>query len=163
MHALLDTLQQQGWTIDKPSRPWTIPVPIRTRYDWVPSQVISLLCSISRASAPDERAWLVTGADFNGQSIAAFRWNEWEHLSLGAAKADGDRAWMLEIEAFWDDHFPISTSVRGGYAFLAIERDSLNVVMGREPEFEETELVAESFIETLRMMSIRASEVSLFA
>jgi len=55
--------------------------------------------------------------------------------------------------AFWDRHLPVLMSVRDGYAYLAIERDSLRVVAGREPEYEEVTPVADTVGEMLALVA----------
>jgi hypothetical protein len=43
-------------------------------------------------------------------------------------------------------------SVKSGYAYFALQSDSLKVVCGEEPEFEATGEVASSFGEFLQML-----------
>lgn len=67
-------------------------------------------------------------------------------MSLEAA--DGDDEWLANIKTFWDLHFPIWMSIADGYEFAAVDLTSNRhgtIVFGREPEFEETELVARSY------------------
>jgi hypothetical protein len=59
----------------------------------------------------------------------------------------------VAIVAFWDRHLPVLMSVRDGYGYLAIERDSLRVVSGREPEYEETTPVADTVGEALALVA----------
>jgi hypothetical protein len=44
-------------------------------------------------------------------------------------------------------------SVRDGYAYLAVERETLCVVEGDEPEYEEARVVAQSVLEVLERMA----------
>jgi hypothetical protein len=87
---------------------------------------MAMVCS------PDEKAWLLTEADFAGTSGSAYAWNEWEQQSLEAAGSD--EAWKATIVSFWDDHLSILFSTRSGYAFFALEKDGLGVVYGEKPE-----------------------------
>ena len=78
-----------------------------------------------------------------GQTDSAFRWNEWELLSLEAA--GDDAAWRAEILAFWDAHLPIVLSVAEGYAYYALSLPDGAVIQGSEPEFEDCRTAAPSF------------------
>jgi hypothetical protein len=67
-------------------------------------------------------------------------------MSLEAAGDDADCA--AEVRAFWDAHLPFLLSVRDGYAYFAVctAADGFGrIVAGREPEFEEATVVADSF------------------
>lgn len=55
-----------------------------------------------------------------------------------------------EIKEFWNNHLPIIMSVKGDYSYYAISIMSGSIVQGEEPEFEECEIVADSFEEFLR-------------
>jgi hypothetical protein len=71
-------------------------------------------------------------------------------MSLDAA--DGDIRLVTAIRKFWDSHLLFLFSVRGGYSYHAIRTAEPGfgcVVEGREPEFEEAWVVAESFDEFL--------------
>ncbi|MDQ3281373.1 MAG: hypothetical protein M3Q69_08170 [Acidobacteriota bacterium] len=110
--------------------------------------------AVERCVAADERVWFLSSADFEEQSDAAFAWNEFEVASLAATEVDD--AWKRQITSFWARHLPIATSVRSGYAFLAIElRGSSTgpVVIGREPEYESVSPVCDSFSELLRLFA----------
>ena len=72
----------------------------------------------------------------------AYAWNEWELQSL--ATAGNDEEWRGRIREFWDAHLPVLMSVKSGYGYFAIERESLKVVAGNEPEYEDTTIVATS-------------------
>jgi len=94
----------------------------------------------------DGRGRVVSQSDYEGMSGAAFRWDEWERLSLDAACDDAK--FITEIRAFWDCHFPFLFSVHSGYAYHAIctAADQFgHVVEGYEPLFEEALPVADSF------------------
>lgn len=96
----------------------------------------------------DETSWFLCCDDYNGTSESAFKWNEFENLSLEAAGDDSE--WKEEIRQWWDKRLPIIISVREGYSFYAIDLEGGNgrIVRGEEPEFEEAEVVADSFFLT---------------
>jgi len=94
---------------------------------------------------PDETCWFLCGDDFNGSSDSAYCWNEIESQSIEIA--EGYPEWKAEIKEFWDKHLPIMLSVKSGYAYFAVNLfDNFGaVVYGIEPEYEETEKIANSF------------------
>jgi hypothetical protein len=50
--------------------------------------------------------------------------------------------------------------VKSGYAYLAIAQDTLQIVQGEEPEYEDATVVAPSFGELLRMFALADSKLS---
>ena len=90
----------------------------------------------------NQTEWFLCEADFAGTSGSAFRWDEWEQMSLQAAGDDAQFA--AKVRAFWDEQLPFMLSVRDGYAYYAI-RTSANgfgrIIGGREPEFEDASVV----------------------
>jgi hypothetical protein len=108
--------------------------------------------AVALAVSGDEKSWVLTSTDFRGSSEKAFAWNEWEKLSLDWAK--GDQTWQQRIR--WDVHLPIVLSVKSGYSFYAIERTTLQVVHGEEPEFEETTPTCDSFTELVGLITARS-------
>lgn len=93
----------------------------------------------------DETMWFLCAEDFDIQGDKAFQWNEWELISL--TSAEGDTKWQSEIREFWDNHLPIIMSVKGEYSYYAIAIKDGSIVHGAEPEFEECEIVAASFMD----------------
>lgn len=119
-------------------------------------QWLTLLDGVESAVNPEETAWLLCAGDYAAQGDGAFRWDEWERLSLESAA--GDPAWEAEIRRFWDRRLPITLSVGDGYAYYALSTEDGAVVYGREPEFEECGAVAASpaeFLEKIRTGAIR--------
>ena len=161
MHTeLTDALRQRGWFIDDAAA-CSVPELVAERYEWVPPQVLETLSSTGVVLAPDKKSWLLTGAVFDGTVEAAFRWDEWERLSLESAI--GDEEWAKSIVEFWDQHFPIAMSVRTGYGYLALRKSDLRVVVGEEPEFEETEEFSSSFFQLqLALESLEAGTLEWF-
>lgn len=143
----LVALAKAGWSIQETPSPRALPPEFARRYGWLPAEVTEYLASLRQGAAPHDRAWLVTSAEIHGDSDSAFAWNQWELDSLEAAEGDDD--WIGSITAFWDDHCPLYISVDGRYAYLAIRRADGRIVGGSEPEYEETEPVADSLPEML--------------
>jgi hypothetical protein len=147
----LARLAALGWRVDSAPAPGPLPGAVASRYPWIPASHREFIQETRCAVSPEEKAWLLTAADFSMESETPYAWNEWERQSLDAAGSDED--WKQEIEAFWDDHCPILISVKSGYAYFAIERGSLRVVRGEEPEFEETAPVASSVLDFLQRIA----------
>jgi hypothetical protein len=134
-----------------------LPENISKRYLNIPEAYIEFLKRVKSCSTPGDKGWFICLDDYAGTSNSAFRWNEFESISLEAA-AD-DEAWRKEITQFWDYHLPIFFSVHSGYEYFAINlKDSFGaIVTGYEPEFEETEKVVDSFAQFLN--AIRSGQV----
>ncbi len=109
----------------------------------------------------DDKTWVLTSRDFSSTTDAAFAWNEWERQSLEAAA--GDPVLEALIVAFWNDHCPVMMSVRSGYAYLAIEKGTLLIVEGDEPELEEARVVASSLLEALERAAPSEATTSRWA
>ena len=79
----------------------------------------------------------------NDADDSAFRWNEFELISLEAAS--GDEKWQADIREFWDNYLPIVMSVAGDYHYYAIGIKTGEIFDGWAPEFEAPEIVAPNF------------------
>ena len=139
-------MKENGWNIE-----WNeikgnyLPETITNRYRNIPKQWLEFISSIKRLVSADETMWFLCAEDFTAKSNEAFQWNEWELISLGSA--EGDAEWQNEISQFWDNHLPIVMSLRGSYSYYAIAIKDGSIVHGSEPEFEECEIVADSFMD----------------
>ena len=149
--GLLEKLRSLGWQVELLDRPQGLPEEVSGRYPWIPADYAQVIARAKTIVSPDETAWLLTAHDFSGTGARAYAWNEWERQSLEAA--GDDSAWQDEIRTFWNRHFPVLTSVKSGYAYLAIDSATARVVSGEEPEYEETEVVAGSMKELLGLIT----------
>ncbi|MCI9510780.1 MAG: SMI1/KNR4 family protein [Oscillibacter sp.] len=146
-----ECLQSRGWKIERyEGAAPGVPETLRKRYP-ASERWLAWIGGVKSAVNGDEATWLLCAEDYAGQGGAAFRWNEWELLSL--ASADGDPAWEAEIRRFWDAHLPIIMSVADGrYSYYALSAADGAVVSGGEPEFEVCETAAaslEAFLEKI--------------
>lgn len=128
-----------------------------SRYKELPNDYLGFLKVVKQCITPNEKTWFLCEDEYNNRSDIAFKWNEFELLSLEAAM--GDDIWKSEITAWWDNYLPIVMSVNGGYSFYAIDltNEIGAIVRGYEPEFEEVEKVAnnlEDFFELIMSNSI---------
>lgn len=105
-----------------------------------------------RIISPDEKTCFLCCDEYNDRSDLAFKWNEFELLSLEVAQDDNE--WAEEIRQWWNAKLPIIISVKDGYSFYAIDMKDCKrkIVRGEEPEFEETEIIANSFNEFLELI-----------
>ncbi|RST59315.1 SMI1/KNR4 family protein [Siminovitchia terrae] len=149
---------ENGWDITKKSGfQLNIDSSIISRYKEIPNNYLDFLSVVEKCITPNEKTWFICEDEFNNSSDAAFKWNEYELLSLEAAM--DDYIWTSEITTWWDNYLPIVMSVDGGYSFYAIDltNDKDAIVRGYEPEFEEVEKVAntlEEFLELIMSNSI---------
>lgn len=145
--AAISQLREQGWTVaEQAGRTFRLPPTIADRYPRLPGSLVEFLSGLTQCVDGSQTIWFLSQSDYEGTSGAAFRWDEWEQLSLDAAR--GDAKIITEIRAFWDSHFPFMFSVHSGYAYHAVctDRDRFGqIVEGYEPEFEEALPVADSF------------------
>lgn len=146
-HSALERLKSAGWIVRFQASQQVLPNIIENRFAWVPAEIKDVIKELEKAVSPDEKAWLLGMPDFKAAGSAAFKWNEWERMSLDAAK--GNPSLTVAIRRFWDLHFPVAHSVKSGYAYFAIRKEDLSVVCGEEPEFEEAIVVAPSFLELI--------------
>lgn len=73
-------------------------------------------------------------------------------MSLEAA--EGDENLENEVKQFWNSHLPIMMSVGGCYEYYAIALNDGSIVHGSEPEFEESLVLADSFVDFLLKIEI---------
>lgn len=147
LRAQLAELRTHGWRVDLPSAGvLTLPIGFLARYDGLPDELLDFLGGFDVCANPTNDSWLVSGRDLSAPE--AFRYNEFERMSLEAAQ--GDSEWAESIRAFWTNHFPVLISVAGSYQYFALALDGPNkgaVVYGAEPEFESISGVAPSLAE----------------
>lgn len=153
INHLYDTLSKNGWTILRQSfYPYSLPECISSRYNNPPAEWMEFLNSICVCVNPDETVWFLCMNDFNRHGDDAFRWNEFEIISLQAAIDENDAERQSAIVKFWDNHLPVCLSVAGEYEYYAIRMSDGVIVHGSEPEFEETTDVAPSFARFMEMI-----------
>lgn len=130
------------------------------RYPKIPEDYIRFLESFSQFTNSSDTTWFNSIADFNGSHTGIeFSWNEFEQQSLEAF--EDDEATRKQIISFWDDHLPIILSVKNGYAYFSIGTAESNfgkIYFGEEPEYEETDHVAESFSEFMEALKHKTLE-----
>jgi len=154
-HALA-SLAKFGWQVELQDRK-PMPDEISRRYSWVPADYIATIETTRRALGPGDAAWLLTSSEFCSDSDSEYAWNEWELQSLEAAR--GDQVWIAEIRNFWDCHFPILTSLTKCYAYFALQKGTMQVVCGEEPEFTGPTFLANSLADMFERILNRDQSV----
>jgi hypothetical protein len=151
-------LERRGFRVKRASSPLPLPRAVQKRFDWVPTELQRFTETHVEICSADERAWFVTEAEFAGRAASAFVWDEFERMSQTAAR--GDVAQLAAIKTFWTAHFPLMLSVKSGYAYFALQRETMNVVVGEESEFEQTTVIAGTFDDFIAMLANGSDELS---
>jgi hypothetical protein len=147
---IVAALRRHGWRIEPPAKA-TLPATFAARFAApLPDALVAWMGTFASCVDPADRAWFVTldgiRADLEREGeVEGFAFDAFERMSMEAA-AD-DALAQAHVEGFWRMHVPLLLSVYGSYQYFALalagERRGA-VVYGCEPEFEETETVAES-------------------
>jgi hypothetical protein len=135
LFALVERLKRAGWSCD--AGPPAAPLAGRVLGF---AAVADFASRVRRCVAPGEQVWWLGSEQFLDDSGEG-----WDFLETQVAlpSAAGDAAWSGQVRAFWSAHLPFALSVRGDYAYLAVDRDG-RVWEGWAPELEAPTLVAES-------------------
>src|SRR5690242_13556396 len=88
LRAALSRVEQAGWKVHLEPAPRALPTDVRRRYAWLPADIEGFVSELEFAVNPNETAWLLGWQDFVGTSSSAFKWNEWEILSIDAVRGD---------------------------------------------------------------------------
>lgn len=156
----IDWTKKNNWDlIEKNEDSLMLKDNIVSRYKCIPDTYIELLKRVKQLISPNEKTWFLCEDEYNNNSDIAFKWNEFELLSLEVA--EDDEEWKSEIISWWDEKLPIVMSVDGGYSFYAIDLSDNKgaIVRGYEPEFEEVEEVASNIEEFLELIMLNKIEI----
>lgn len=154
LEELLNYLKEQSWNVElKEEKDTHILDVIGKRYKNIPQQWLNFVSRFKSIVNRDNTTWFLCEDDFCLQEENKFRWNEWEIISLESVRNDSELE--NEIREFWNKYLPIIMSVRSGYSYYAISMENGSIVYGIEPEFEECEIVADSFEEFIRKIMKR--------
>ncbi|MCH5205630.1 MAG: hypothetical protein J1F09_01670 [Oscillospiraceae bacterium] len=134
--------KNNGWNVEFSDEKRGLPEAVRERYKYIPAEWVDFIGCFNVCINGENNLYFQLAEDFEEQDNG-FRWNEFEMISLEAAK--GDEEWTANIREFWDNYLPIAVSVGGDYHYYAIGIKTGEVFDGWEPEFEEPEIVAAGF------------------
>ena len=137
LHRFIEWAEKNGWNIIPAKEKTELPETVKNRYA-VPENWLRFISGLEVCENDGATVWFLTPQDYYPHE-GGFQWNEFELMSL--EWCDGDSA----VTEFWDRHIPIVMSTAGEYSYFAIDTESGSVVHGCEPEFEETDTVADSF------------------
>jgi hypothetical protein len=122
------------------------------RFFLLPEDFKFFVSHIKSAVSNDEQSWFLCFDDYNNPEADSFQWDQYEKISLDAAKEENDSVWVSEIKSFWDCYLPIMISLRSGYSYIAIgvcDNNFGKIFHGIEPDFEKVTLLANSLTEFL--------------
>lgn len=136
--------KSNGWRVEPAGENRGLPKAVSERYVHIPSDWIDFIQSFKVCINGENNLYFLLPEDFDDEvPESAFRWNEFELISLESAAGDGK--WQTDIRAFWDNCLPVVMSVAGDYHYYAIGIKTGEIFDGWAPEFEEIEIVAASF------------------
>lgn len=148
LNSFTEWAKKNNWDLVEDNKP--LPIEILNRYKNLPKSWLSFIDGYGTIVNDEDNIWFLTANNYYPKNEDEWRYNEYELISIDAT--DGSEELLNEVKSFWNNHIPIVMSVRNGYEYIAIELESGNIVSGFEPEFEETETVAESFDEFIKMV-----------
>lgn len=156
-HKFTEWAKSSGWTCELAREKLEIPQEILARYKRLPQDFLDFISKFSNIINAGENMWLLTAKDYLVDDDDAYRWNEFELMSLDWM--DDDKEGKAEITAFWDNFLPIFMSVAGDYHYYAINIKTGEIFEGWSPEFEEPQIAAPSFTEFIERVISREIEL----
>lgn len=147
----IDFLIQKNWVLGKPTlerNQIDLPKIAKGKLNAIDTSFLDFINSFKTLSNEADECWFCSLDDYSNEQPNAqeFAWNDFELESLEYAE-DEDKN---EIITFWGNHLPFLLSVKNGYAYAAIilkGDDKGKIVYGREPEYEDVEIISNSFQE----------------
>lgn len=142
MDTFLGNLVRRGWTLEARSDGAAVDA---AALRGASEELRRFLCSYQTLTNAAETRWLNAADDFGRTPASGFAWNEFERIALAAA--EGDDAWIRDVQAFWSMHLPILMSVGNRYEYVAYCTAGTHAgayVHGAEPEFDDVTVVATS-------------------
>ncbi len=141
-------LKALGWNIEDSGKDDIIEIDLLAdgRFVNAPSELAEFIGQFSLCASKDDTIWFLSINDYLEETDSDFSWDEFEQQSLDSA-VDED---VEEIEKFWNSNLPFLMAVKNGYGYAAVVLDGENkgsVVLGNEPEFEDTVTIANSINE----------------
>lgn len=141
IQEFLSWAHSRGWNVETAPEPISLPECISQRYV-IPESWLNFVSRLKTCCNASQTKWFLLPEDFQPHA-EGFQWNEFELQSLSCV--GNDTVWKEDIVAYWNHHIPVLMSVDGEYSYFAIDTKTGDVVLGYEPEFEESEIIAESF------------------
>ncbi|MDR1930737.1 MAG: hypothetical protein LBQ44_08940, partial [Treponema sp.] len=118
INNFIDWAKNNGWNILlENNRINNLPENLMQRYN-IPNEYKAFLGKIKICINAEENIWFLCIGDYLEESEDAFRWNEFELISIEAA--DDDNELINGIKDYWNKHFPIILNVKDEYKYYAI-------------------------------------------
>ena len=158
MNEFIRYLKSNEWNVELYETPLTDEKvkSALSRYQFVSDEYFEFLKTVKRCINKDETVWFTCFEHFEKPfDEEGFNLNELELISLNSAENDEE---YQKVKSFWDKHLPIIVSLDAEYSYYAI-RDDGNIVCGYEPEFEETEVIADSFKDFIKSHIINYDDI----
>jgi len=160
MTTLHDALRARGWRVEVETAAGSLlPPEVARRYAWLGPEVAAFLGSLRTCCSGDGASWILTASDYARPAGKGYTWNEYERMAIESAR--GDEAFVRDVRAFWDRHFPFMLAVHSDYDYLAVRRDDGAVVHGFAPFWEDPTAVAasvEAFLEAFEAQATGEAE-----
>ena len=160
----IDKLESKGWNVQRNQVDADYSQnEVAGKLDKSPVELKQFINSFNLLANPEDNIWFLSLQDYLKENNGdGFAWNEFELQSLEAAE---DEEEIAAIKAFWNAHLPFMLSVKNGYAYCAVVLDGADkgkIVIGNEPMYEETTVVAAVLNEFFDVfISFLEGEVSL--
>lgn len=152
----IDFLEQKKWVFKKSTGIYNIKELnqyAKGRLQYLESSFFYFLNSYDVLANDTDDVWFIPLKSYSLDFLNddEFTWNEFENQSLEYADSDEEKT---KISSFWKNHLPFIYSVKDGYAYIAIILKGENkgkIVFGREPEYEDVEIISNSFKDFQRL------------
>lgn len=143
--AFIERLVSLGWNLERAATVTDYSgSEVAAKIDQTSDEFKSFIRSFSLLANAEDNIWFLSLTEYLKENDGeGFAWNEFELQSLEAAE---DEEEVAAIKAFWNAHLPFMLSVKNGYAYFAIVLDGADkgkIVIGNEPMYEETTVVAD--------------------
>ena len=140
LNSFIEWARKNNWNIVSNPEKIDLPDSIKNRYK-IPQQWFSFICKLKICENQSATKWFLTLNDYLPLA-EGFQWNEFELQSLEFSDNENEKK---QIISYWNTHLPIILSVDGEYSYYAIDTENGNVVLGCEPEYEESTVIADDF------------------
>ena len=110
----------------------------------LPPEIEALCSQYNVLRNSGDTAWFYSMQDYSTEGESAFEWNFFEKSSLECAVNEHQK---LSVLKFWHEHMPFGASVADGYSYIAYRMEDGAVVLGNEPEYEESARLIASSLE----------------
>ncbi|WP_436897925.1 hypothetical protein [Acinetobacter gyllenbergii] len=122
----------------------------------LPSEIEELCSKYSVLRNKDDTFWFYSEFDYVSAGDSAFEWDFFEKNSLECSVNDVQKSHVLN---FWRAHLPFGVSVVNGYSYVALRIEDGVVVIGVEPEYEDSAKVIAKSLEDFYELFVLAADV----